>query len=106
MKLLITTDCFLPRWDGIARFLSELIPQLKKQFEITVVAPDFEGITQKKEDIRIVQLPLGKIRFADIRFAKSAKKKIKELVKEADVVFNQTIGPIGISAIRSAEKSG
>jgi hypothetical protein len=27
-KLLIATENFLPRWDGIARFLNEIIPKL------------------------------------------------------------------------------
>ena len=42
-NLLIATDSFLPRWDGISRFLIELIPRIKDDFEITLVAPDFKG---------------------------------------------------------------
>ena len=42
-KLLITTDSFLPRIDGVARFLMEMIPLLSEHFTITVVAPDFPG---------------------------------------------------------------
>src|SRR3989338_9882834 len=42
-KLLIATDSFLPRWDGITRFLTEIIPRLKDNYEITVIAPEFPG---------------------------------------------------------------
>ena len=43
MKLLIASDAFIPRWDGVARFLYEIIPLLK-EYEITVVAPDYGEI--------------------------------------------------------------
>ena len=46
-RLLITTDSFLPRWDGIARMLSEIIPKLSQKYEITVVAPKFIGKSVK-----------------------------------------------------------
>jgi len=103
-KILISSDCFLPRWDGIARFLAELIPVLKEHFEITIVVPKFEGKLKKIEGVKIVRLPLMKIRFGDIYFSKFKPRQIRKLVEEADVVFNQTIGPIGISAINAAEK--
>src|SRR3989344_8830411 len=39
MKLTITTDTFLPRLDGVSRFISNLIPFLSH--EITILAPSF-----------------------------------------------------------------
>ena len=36
-KLLITTDSFAPRWDGIVRFLLETLPHLKDDYEISKV---------------------------------------------------------------------
>ena len=29
-RLVIATDSFLPRWDGVSRFLLEIIPKLKR----------------------------------------------------------------------------
>ena len=103
-NLLITTDCFLPRWDGIARFLKELIPYLKKEFNITVIAPKFEGRFKKIPGVKIIRLPLMPIRFGDIYFSWFKSKEIKKEMEKADLVFNQTIGPIGITAIRTAYK--
>ena len=54
-KLLIATDNFLPRWDGIARFLVELIPALTHKFDVTIVAPRFPG--------RIPDLPVKLVLF-------------------------------------------
>ncbi|MBW2993360.1 glycosyltransferase family 4 protein [Candidatus Woesearchaeota archaeon] len=103
-KLLIASDAFLPHWDGVARFLSELIPRIKEDYEITVLAPKFKGKKPDIEGIKIIQLPLLKIQFGDTYFSKFKFKKIKKIVANQDIVFNQTIGPIGIAAIRAAKK--
>ena len=56
-KLLIATDNFLPRWDGIARFLNEIIPRLSEDFDITVVSPNF-GKIPEMEGVRFVSFPI------------------------------------------------
>ncbi|PIN77655.1 hypothetical protein COV15_01590 [Candidatus Woesearchaeota archaeon CG10_big_fil_rev_8_21_14_0_10_34_12] len=103
-KLVITTDCFLPRWDGITRFLLEILPRIKDDFSITILAPDFEGEKIRIKDVEIVRFPLMKQQFGDIYFSKLQYKKIKQHIKEADIVFNQTIGPIGICSIIAAKR--
>ncbi|MBR9703654.1 glycosyltransferase family 4 protein, partial [Candidatus Woesearchaeota archaeon] len=103
MKILITTDNFLPRWDGIARFLNEILPRLKGN-EITVVAPDFGKCIPK--GFTLISIPLGKRIVGDYRAAKYDFKTVKAAVKEADIIFNQTLGPIGIAAILSAKSCG
>lgn len=102
-KLLITTDCFLPRWDGIARFLAEIIPFLREEFDITVACPRFPG---KPPDlgIHVRRYPLFKMRFGDIYFSWPNRAELERLVRGSDVVFNQTIGTIGAMAIRLAKK--
>lgn len=103
-KLLISTDNFLPRWDGIARFLSEIIPKLKDKFEITVIAPKFQGKIPKYNGVNIIRIPLSGTQFGDYPPAKFEYRKIEAIVKENDLVFNQTIGPIGLAAILAAKK--
>jgi len=104
LKLLITTDCFLPRWDGIARFLSELFPYLVKHFDVTVIAPKFPGRLQAFPGVKVIRLPLIPIQFGDIHFARTNNRLIKKEIEKADLVFNQTIGPIGMKAIKIASK--
>ncbi len=96
-KLLIATDSFLPRWDGISRFLSEIIPRLKNEYKITIICPDFGDI--KIEDVEIIKIPLSKFKVGDYTSAKFKRKVIKEKCKGTDIIFTQTIGPIGLSAI-------
>lgn len=103
-KLLISSDAFLPHWDGIARFLMEIIPRLKGDYDITVICPEFEGKKQDIEGVKIIRMPLLKIRVADTYFTKPKFKKVKEIVEKHDIIFNQTIGPIGYAAIKSAKR--
>ena len=98
-KLLIATDCYLPRWDGIARFLKELLPEIKDEYEIEVVAPAFPGVFTPTKGINETLIPITKFAAADYLFPKFALKAVKKKVKEADIVWTQTIGPIGASAI-------
>ncbi|MEM2916273.1 MAG: glycosyltransferase family 4 protein [Candidatus Woesearchaeota archaeon] len=102
--LVISTDCFLPRWDGIARFLKELMPYLVKEFQVTVLCPEFPGKMPDFPGVHIHCYPLLKIRFGDIYFAWVGYKSIEKQVERADIVFNQTIGPIGMAAIKAAHK--
>jgi phosphatidylinositol alpha 1,6-mannosyltransferase len=103
MKVVITTDSFLPRWDGVARFLSLLIPVLKKNAQVVVFAPKFEG-RPIDLGVNVIRFPLVKIRFGDIYFSSPDKGKMAEHIKTADIVFNQTIGPIGMAGIKLAKK--
>ncbi|MFC1774715.1 glycosyltransferase family 4 protein [Nanoarchaeota archaeon] len=102
-KVLITSDCFLPRWDGIARFLDELLPELKGTFKITVLAPDF-GKIKRIKGIKYIRFPTIQMQFGDIYFTKFNYRKIKSIVEKQDIVFNQTIGPIGMSALTAASR--
>lgn len=103
-KLLITTDSFLPRWDGVARFLSEVIPKLSEKYDITVAAPKFQGKAPSFRGVKIVRIPLSAFTFGDYTPARLCFREVRELVRETDMVFNQTMGPIGIAGIKSAKK--
>lgn len=103
-KLLISTDCFLPRWDGIARFLQQLLPVLAKRFDVQVLAPHFPGEFTLPKDVHIDRFPLINIQLGDIFFSWPKRKRVKQAVAAADIVFNQTIGPIGWQTIRHAAK--
>ena len=130
-KLLIATDCFLPRWDGIARFLNEIMPHLREDFDITVAAPDYKGmesddgkndgtkdemghgindrtkdrIKDEMEAVKIERFRPRKIKFGDFSPAVAKRSRMKKLVDECDIVFSQTQGPIGARAILLAKKS-
>ena len=103
-NLLIATDNYLPRRDGITVFLSEIVPLLKKKFHVTVIAPKFAGRMQTESGVRVIRVLLSGIQFGDYPLAKLAPRKVKEAVDEADIVWVQTLGPIGLAALHYAKK--
>lgn len=102
VKMLISTDCFLPRWDGVSRFLAEIIPSLSNEYDLTVICPNFGP--PPTVSARLVRFPVFRWRVGDIHLAKIDSKQIKRMVGESDVIFNQTLGPIGISVLSYAHR--
>jgi glycosyltransferase involved in cell wall biosynthesis len=101
MKILIATDSFLPRWDGIASFLNVVIPRFKDKHRILVVGPDY-GSFEGYEGVDIARFPTWKKRLGDYRPPKPKYGVIKEKVRQVDVVWTQTLGPIGMMTILAA----
>lgn len=99
-RLLITTDNFLPRWDGISRFLAEIVPRLQENYDITIIAPDYGEA--RIEGVEVIKVPVGEHLYGDYNPPSFAYRLVKEQVRKADLVFNQALGPIGISAILAA----
>ena len=83
--IVITTDNYLPRWDGIARFLKELIPELARKYRITIFAPRFEGKAPQYKNTELIRFPLINMQFGDIYFAKPDKKTMKKEMKKTVV---------------------
>lgn len=105
MKLVVATDNYLPRYDGIARFLSEVLSRIKHRYDITVIAPAFNGTKSGiKDGIKEVRVPLQKKQRAEFPFARFESKLIRRELKDADIVFTQTIGPVGATALYNAHK--
>ncbi|MDD9952714.1 MAG: glycosyltransferase family 4 protein [Candidatus Woesearchaeota archaeon] len=101
-RLLITTDNFLPRWDGISRFLAEIIPRLKEEYDITIIAPNNGPI--EIEGVEVIQVPLSNYTHGDYTAAKFAYKEIKHFVRHTDIIFNQSLAPIGACAVIAAKR--
>ena len=102
--LLIATDSFLPRWDGISRFLKEIIPYLTKHFDVVIAAPRFPGTMPDIPEVTVIRFPISKFAVGDINPAKLKRKQIKKLVQNSDIVWTQSIGPIGALAMHYARK--
>jgi len=102
-KLVIATDCFIPRWDGVTRFILEIVPAIADDYEITIIAPDF-GHNKPINNVKVIKFPVIKVSFGDIEFTGLNSGKIRKIVQESDIVFVQTLGPIGMAAINAGKK--
>lgn len=104
MCLVIASDTYLPRRDGITRFLEEVIPRLQKNFDITVIAPDFKDKNVNTPGVTFVRIPFSRVSFGDFKTARFKPLKIAKTIKNADIVFSQGIGPIGGLALLLAQR--
>ncbi|MCF7799252.1 glycosyltransferase family 4 protein [Candidatus Woesearchaeota archaeon] len=96
LHLLIATDSFLPRRDGVTRFLEETIPRLEQTFNITIIGPQFrDGEVELSKNITYVSVPLSKQVAGDFPLPKFRLWKVMRTVKKADIIFSHSIGPIG-----------
>ncbi len=100
LRLLIATDSFLPRRDGVTRFLEEVIPRLQPTFEISIVGPVFrDGEVSLPEDVSYEHIPISKRMAGDFPLPKFRFWKVMRAVKKADIIFSQSLGPIGGTAL-------
>jgi len=99
-KLLIATDSFLPKWDGITRFLINIIPELTGKFDVTILCPKFEGDLDFKEKVKLVRLKITKQKY----YAKVNLKSVNKIIEDNDIIFVHSLGPIGKKSIELANK--
>lgn len=103
MKLLIVSDSFLPRWDGVARFLYEIIPRINDNFDITVVAPMFKGKGIAFKNVDVIRVPLSRFKAGDYQIPKASLGIISKAISQSDVVWTNTLGPLCMNACLSAK---
>jgi len=107
-KLLVATDTFYPKRDGVTIFLERVLPELSKNYDITIIAPEFSHKRRAIRGCNVVMLPitnkLSVANYKSIKFSKENRMIIKQLVKEADIVWSQDIALIGALAIYYGKK--
>ena len=103
--LALAADSFLPRWDGIARVLIELVPQLVQDFNVRLLVPDYLGDRPQWDDVTyhlFPLLPILRIEGAGVPLVSSAV--IDRALDGVDLLWTHTTGPIGGKAARIASK--
>ncbi|MCX6710066.1 MAG: glycosyltransferase, partial [Candidatus Woesearchaeota archaeon] len=104
-RLLIATDTFPPRVDGVSRFVTAIVPELKNEFDITILAPKFGKempVLPEFEGVEIIGFPVHKKMLGDFNLAAPKISTIWKKVRESDIIFSQSIAPIGIYSIACA----
>lgn len=104
-RLLIATDFYTPRWDGVTRFLTEVIPRLKDDYDIRLIAPDFKYKSKKKDPSWVKRIGLFPFKVGDFPVPIIGPKLfsiIRKEVREANIVWVQELAPIGLFTALSA----
>ena len=105
-KLLVVADSFLPRWDGVARVLKELLPLMSDSYEIHLAFPDYPGDRPDLAGVHYVTFPLlPLLRAGDVRWGVPLRSRVRREVGWADLVWTHTVGPLGGAFLREAVKT-
>ena len=108
-RLLISTDTFPPRVDGVSKFLQEAVPRLTKDFEITILAPDFGpsgSPLESMESVRVVKFRTFRKSWGELRLARPSVSAVFREVRRADIIFVQSIATLGILVVIAARILG
>lgn len=105
-KLLVVADSFLPRWDGVARVLKELLPLMSDSFEIHLAFPDYPGERLELPGVHYVTFPLlPLLRTGDVRWGVPLRSRVRREVGWADLVWTHAVGPLGGACLREAVRT-
>lgn len=105
-NLLVAVDTWHPKIDGVVRFLENVLPELSKKYNVTVLAPAFDGKAGKEVEgrINVVKIPTSSVwgvaGYPSVRVSLKTLRTIKNLVRESDIVFSQDLAILGAFAIR------
>ncbi len=96
-RLLIATDSWHPKIDGVVKFLDMILPSISKRFEIIILAPELNSDKKKN----LVKFKTSKVlKLAGYKAVKlSTFWKIKSYVKKSDIVWSQDLAFLGMAAI-------
>jgi glycosyltransferase involved in cell wall biosynthesis len=107
-KLLIVTDTYFPKKDGVTVFLEKIVPSLAREYDITIAAPAFSNNAKPIGDSRLVLFPVSKIiklsDYSSVKISGKNKRRLKQLVKESDIVWSQDIALLGALSISYGKK--
>jgi len=103
-KLLLVADTYYPKVDGTLRFIEEFIKRAHRDFDLSLLVPDYGIKRGNKVRYLEVSRKLKISDYASIKFSKKNIKLIKEAVKEADIVFVQGPALASFLGVRYAHK--
>jgi len=102
--LVITTDTFLPKRDGVTTFLANIIPELSERYKIRILAPSYnkKHWTETWQGAEVVRFPVSSLGLSGYPAVKATPWRIKPYLKDANIVWVNSAAPLGASAMMAA----
>lgn len=90
IKLLLVADTYHPKIDGTLRFMEEFIKRARKDFEVSLLVPNFNKYqdTKRKHFMRVSRF-IKLSNYPSIRISIGNLFKIRRSIKDNDLVFIQ-----------------
>lgn len=105
-KLLLVADTYYPKVDGTMIFMEEFLKRAPKDFEVSLLVPDF-GVKKSKE---VTYIELSKILkvsgYPNLKLSFKNLRNIKKSIGEAEIVFVQGPAMISYLSIYYSHKFG
>jgi len=105
-KLLVVADTYYPKVDGTMIFIEEFLKRAYKDFEVSMLVPDF-GVKKGKDITYIDPSKILKVSgYPNLKISFKNFKRIKKAIREAEIVFVQGPAMISYLSIYYSHKYG
>ena len=104
VRIAIVTDTYRPDINGVAMTLGRFVEELRKRKHLVYVS--HTGDTKGKGESLMKSVPLPGYREVRVGLPGKGKLSRRWIKKQPDVVYVATESPLGISAIKAANKLG
>lgn len=106
IKVLYVADTFAPKKDGVVRFMLETSSRLSRKFEASFLAPRIDGaeVAARTMNLNVSFVPVRRFRVNTYPVPHPTSKIISKAVSDVDIVFINSIAPLGVAAMKFAEK--
>ena len=105
-KLLVVADTYYPKVDGTMIFIEEFLKRTHKDFDISLLVPDF-GVKKGKEVVYLEPSKIWKVSgYPNLKFSFKNFKRLKNTIKDAEIVFVQGPAMISYLSIYYSHKYG
>lgn len=104
-RLVIVADTYFPMKDGVLTYLRSIIPLLRRDYRITLVAPRLRKEEGKTLGVRTVLLRPLPLELASYRVAVPSLG-LARAIRQADLVLVNDLAPLGAAAVRLAHAMG
>ena len=106
-KIVIVTDNFAPKKDGVTRFLEMVVQELGHRYEIVILAPSYSSNAYEEQfhGARVIRFPSSRFfRLGGYGAVLARPGRIAPRIKDADIVWLNSMSPFAIAALRAAHR--
>ncbi len=105
MRVLYATDSYHPQNDGVVRYIDETSKRLATNHDVGILAPEFGSQNHENDPdwVRIDRLKSVGINIHGYDFTFPAYGEAKKIVTKYDIVFLQSIAPLGSISLFAAK---
>lgn len=106
IKVLYVADTFLPKKDGVVRFMMETSSRLSDRFDVSFLAPKIEGaeFAARTNNLNVYFVSVRRFKINNYPIPHPKSKIINEAISNADIIFINSIAPLGVAALKHAKK--